>query len=455
MIYILLVGLIIQLVYCYYVFKKDLFSPSAIICEVFILSTLACIYNTAGTDYDIQPITAGVILGGNTVFIAVSSIIHFIFSEKHKTRAAIKGKEDLKYIEIRRGILVVTTLLYLIFSVVFIVMNISAMRNISQADDFSASMGAYRGELLEEGSNLPGPITRINMILGTGVFVIVYIFINNLLVDKKRKSNYLLLFCVILYLFSSVFTAQRTTILIVFLFTLFVTYSLLNRKYQFTERINGKYMRRGILVVTIFLLLFGATRGLFGRAGEVAPIESVTNYMGNSIEFLDAYIRHPLESKQFGEETFWKSRDLLSKYNLVDPPTKSSFLEFRQAVQGNQGNVYTGYRGYIHDFGYIAIIPFQVFLALFFGIWYERINHRRLKSNIDLSFILFAWFIAFGLFRFSIANTCFTYMAYLFLTTRWLMFLLWKWFFGLKISINNNTSNRVSAKTYIRNHSSN
>lgn len=309
------------------------------------------------------------------------------------------------------------------------------MNDLGRSNDFAMSMNAYRSELIEEGSSLPGPLTKLNVVFETGMFVMIYIFINNFLVNRKIKSNYLMLVSIVVYLISTIFTAQRTTILIAFIFTLFVLYFLLNRKYQFIKKMNGKYIRRGLLVVAAFLLLFGATRGLFGRISDQTAVDSATSYMGYSIELLDAYIQHPLESKQFGEETFMQARSILSQYGLMEPLSRSPFLEFRKTVRGGSGNVYTGYRSYIHDFGYLSIIPFQIILAMFFGIWYEKISRRKVKNGIDLSFVIFAWFMAFGLFRFSIANTSFTYMAYFALTSRWVMFLFWKWFFGLKITM--------------------
>ncbi|MBR3132333.1 oligosaccharide repeat unit polymerase [Candidatus Saccharibacteria bacterium] len=447
MIYILLVGLIVQLIYCYCVFRKDLFSPSAIICEVFLLSTLACIYNISGSNFDIQPATLSVILGGNTVFLLTSTIVHFFYKKKRKGFESSSDKtETLKYIQIYRAILVIVTMAYLTFSVVFSAMSMSAVKNMNQSDDFSSAMNAYRSETAEYGSGLPSWLTKTGVVLNIGVFVLIYVFINNLLVDKKNKSNYLLLVCIVSYLTSSIFTAQRTTILLAFMDALFVAYSLLNRKYQFTEKMNFKYIRRGSLVVVIFLLLFGLTRGLFGRVDNRTALNSVTYYMGNSIEFLDAYIKKPIEPKQFGEELFRQPRVILSEYGLVEKPINdNSFLEFRKAVSGNYGNIYTGYRDYIHDFGFGSIILFQIMLALVFGIWYEKLNCRRLKNNIDLSFIFFAWFVAAILFRFSIMNASFSTLSY-FIFTHWYVFFFWKIILNLKFTSTRMIDKAISVK---------
>lgn len=84
-IYLLLFTLVIQFIICYYLFNKDLFSPSAILSEVFILSTLACIYNIEKWGVNLHYSTYFVITGGNLIFIIISYIIHLLFSKKKKS----------------------------------------------------------------------------------------------------------------------------------------------------------------------------------------------------------------------------------------------------------------------------------------------------------------------------------------------------------------------------------
>lgn len=443
MIYVLLVGLALQLLYCYYVFNKDLFSPSAVLCEVFIISVLACLYNISGTGFDIQPTTVNVILGGNAVFILVSTFLHLL-SKKNNKKKTREIDEELRFIEIDIAKMIILTVVYFVFSIVFVVMTMSIIGNLNNSGDFSVAMNAYRNEMSENGSGLPGWLTKIGVILNLGTFLLTYVFINNVLVDKRRKSNYLLLLCVCLYLISSIFTAQRTTILIMFIYTLFILYNLLNRKYHFIGKMNRKYARRGILFVVVFLMLFGLTRGIFGRQSKLSVIDNTMVYTGGSIEFLDDFIKNPTHSEQFGEELFYQFRSTLSDYGIVNKPTGGLFMEFRKAAGGYYGNIYTGYREYIHDFGYGSIVVFQVVLAIFFGYWYEKITGRSLKRNIDLSFVFFAWFVSCVLFRFSIMNAFFTDLSY-FVFTHWYVFVAWKWLLNLKI-VSGNATTPVLAK---------
>lgn len=454
MIYILLIGLILELIYCYYVFKKDLFSPSAILCEVFILSTIACIFNVEKWGVDLGFSTVATILGGNAVFIFVSTIVHHFYEKKyHKIKNEKSDKnEKMSYIKISGVVLALVTIVYIIFSVVYVKTNISILGDLTQSEDMSQAMSVYRHETVHEDENLlPVWLIRTNAVFNIGTYVLMYVFINNIIVDKRKKSNYLLLLSILLYLVSSVFTAQRTTILLAFIYALFVTYSLLNRKHQFVRKLNTKYVIRGALIIVAFLVLFGVTRSFFGRSDKDSAFENVTYYTGNSIESLDLYIRNPLESKQFGEETFWRFRSNLSKYGLAEGTiSKTSFLEFRRDAKNNvAGNVYTGYRSYIHDFGYFSIILFQAILALFYSIWYERLRCKPMKSGINLNFILYAWF-CLALFRFSITNEVFSRMAQ-FIFLYWLLFLGWKILLNLKLSFKRGAAKPIEkGKMYVK-----
>lgn len=451
MIYVLLAGLILEFIYSYYVFNRNLFSPSAVISEVFILSVLACICNIDNWGVDLSPLTVGVILGGNAVFILMATLVHLFYKRKNENTATLKFSEKMHYIAIKRPMLVTIFIIYMLFSIIFIMMSLTEIGNFAQGDDFSSAMSVYRDETLKEGSSLSSILTNIGVILNIGTFVLAYIFINNFMIDRKKIENYLLLASIIMYLLTSIFTAQRTTILLMFIYVLFVVYSLLMRKNRtIIKKMNLKYIRRGIIAVLVFLTLFAVTRFFFGRHDRRTAMDSVTYYMGNSIESLDLYIEGPLKCNQFGEELFQQFRVTLSKFGLVQESTMTTrHLEFRKDAKGNSaGNIYTAYRYYIHDFGYGSIVIFQILLGLFYSIWYEKIFMRKMKNGIDLSFILYAWFMLV-LFRFSLMNSFFTSMSY-FVFTHWYVFLAWKIFMSLGIKKPTAKGIEVNNESYVR-----
>ena len=432
MVYILLIILVLQFVVSYYIFDKDLFSPSSILCEVFIISTIACIYNKSNWAVNLSLNTLLVIFVGNSVFIFISALIHYL-KRNRKKRLEMK-EEGLRKIEITKTKCIVLLLFYLIFVIIFIKVNLSVLNSyIKNGNSFSSAMNIYRNESINNTLNLSSWIDGFNNVFSVGTYALLYVFINNVIVDYKDKKNYILLICIIIYLFSSVFTAQRTTILLAFLYSLFVVYELLNRKYIFISKLNSKYIVLGLLVVVTFLTIFGITRQLFGRKDRNSALYNVTFYMGTSIESLDLFIKNPIKSQQFGEELFKRFRNFLSKYGICEKSINpNSFMEFRYSKNGIRvGNIYTGYREYIHDFGYGSIVFFQTILAIFYGVWYEKLNNRNLRSNVDISFIVYAWFIL-CIYRFTIMNSFFSYLA-TFVFYYWYIFLFWCLFLRLKI----------------------
>lgn len=434
-IYLLLLTLIFLFIVSYHIFDKDLFSPSTILCEAYILSVLCCIYNIDTWGVNLHWNTYFVIVIGNIIFIIVSAYIHNIYRNKKKIP---KKNEELKYINIPVIILLIVLILFIIFTFWFIKENLSLNGAFSSSNDFSSAMQMHRQDLINDSANFNPILKGLNTLLSTLVFILLYVFINNVIVDKKKKSNYIILLCIILYLIASFFSAQRSTFLIIFIYIVFVIYELLNRKNLIISKLNGKYLKKGIIALFLFLFLFGATRHLFGRVGDESIIDNVTYYAGNSIEALDLYLQSPIESRQFGEELFRMIRVKLAPLGLCEDSTmKTIHLEFRHNSKGGiAGNVYTAYRYYIHDFGYASIIIFQSLTATFFGIWYEKIRKRKLKTGIDLSFVIYSWFII-ALFEHSIHEDFYRGLLSSFVLSRWLVFLLWYWFLSLKIKYDN------------------
>lgn len=414
MIYLLLIILFIYLIICYYTFNKNLFSPAAILCEVYILSTISCIYNIETWQVNMHLNTFFVIVLGNLIFISIAIIIHKYYNKREdKNEYIIKkaNKSDLEYINISKFKYIIILLIFIIISILLINENLKDAANISSVEDFSKEMIAHRYMMVHGENENSSIISALGFFLNIGVYMLVYIFINNLLVNKKKKSNYLLILPIMIHLVATITSAQRTTILLTFIYTLFILYVLLNKKYNCRTKINIRFVKTAVIAIIIFFLLFGATRMLFGRIDDNTSImENVTYYAGNSIEALDAFLQNPIEPLEFGEELFRGFRVRLSKYGILNEPIKASAnLEFRYNSSGVLvGNVYTSYRKYIHDFGYVGILIFTIISSLFYSIWYEKINKRKLKKGIDLNFLFYAWFVAENLFRHSIQETFFS-----------------------------------------------
>lgn len=76
-----------------------------------------------------------------------------------------------------------------------------------------------------------------------------------------------------------------------------------------------------------------------------------------------------------GKETFFSLVQLMSRLHITDTPLYSVHLEFRPGVY--DGNVYTGFRSYIHDFGYAGLL----FMPIFFSVCANWLYYAALKAS--------------------------------------------------------------------------
>lgn len=81
----------------------------------------------------------------------------------------------------------------------------------------------------------------------------------------------------------------------------------------------------------------------------------------------------------------------MSKLHITDTPLYSVHLEFRPGVY--DGNVYTGFRSYIHDFGYAGL----VFMPILFSVCANWLYYAALKASrekmVSIGIVLYATLI--------------------------------------------------------------
>ena len=439
MIYLLLIALIIMLIISYIVFERDLLAPPVVLNAVYVLSTLFAIYNIDTWAIQLHSNTFWVIVLGNLSFLITCIIIHSFFQKKKKRKTVDKNiinesdkNFNISHINVHFSKIIFVTIIMIAFAFLYIKIVQNMAHSYGYANDYAQMMANYRSNTSYGDDELPSWLMRYNRLMMSCVYVLIYIFINNMIYNSKNKKNYLLLIPILIYCISSLFGAARTAILCYFIYSMVLVYIILNKKYNFVSKINRKYIIRGVICLTLFFIFFISSKGIVGRTDEMNGLYYISFYAGGSIELLDLYLQNPTYSIKFGEEIFRGFRVILAKFGLC---TQSgiSHMEFRNSVNGiGVGNVYTSYRKYIHDFGYGSIFIFQIVEAIFFSIWYEKIKNRKLKNGIDVSLLFFAYFNT-SLFRHSIQESFFSsYIPEIFITG--LFMYIWIYYFN-KIKI--------------------
>lgn len=97
---------------------KDFFSPSAILCEAYVLLIICAIYMKETWDFTIHKDTVFIILAGNVWFIFVGLITKLIFKNSRRTKG-ISDRSLLSYsrnnLLILNAVCLIIVTLYLFF----------------------------------------------------------------------------------------------------------------------------------------------------------------------------------------------------------------------------------------------------------------------------------------------------------------------------------------------------
>lgn len=408
MIYALLMILCIILIIVYYILEKDAFQPSIIVCAVYILSVLCAIYNIDNWQINLHFNTVAAIISGIVTFISMSLIIHTYFHNvRMKRNINIKSKITLKKITISNW----KNIIVIVSAFIFLVLNFYYVLKIAgkygKLENYSQIMTTYREKVAYGSESLPFLLNQFGKIIKVLSFIMVYVFINNVIVDKSIKENVIYIVEPIVYLITTLMTAERAAILQFFVSSMGMIYILLRKKNGETKNINNKFIKRALIAVCVILILFSSSRKLVGRTSDLDILTYITTYAGGSIELLDLYLQDPSTAEYFGEEVFFGLRKDLSKFIPSIQVKDNQNLEFRFSANGVAvGNVYTGLRKSIHDFGYIGIFVFQSILAMIYTTMYELILSNPIKSKIDLRIVFYSYLL-YPLFLQSIQDTFF------------------------------------------------
>ena len=163
--------------------------------------------------------------------------------------------------------------------------------------------------------------------------------------------------------------------------------------------------KAGAAAVVILVLFFVAAAGIGRDTASKGLVDYITLYGGGSIKNLDSYLKdeNPPKPVVRGGETFPSLLKDLRKFGLIDFKDFTNHLEFRHAKNGTTGNVYTTYRRWINDFGYVGMAILQGGMALFFAVAYNVLRMFRGVKRMwyDLLMILYAY-LAYTLWTHSI-----------------------------------------------------
>ena len=394
MIYLLLFFLVVCLIITIYI-ERDIFSPSAILCESYLLATLCAIWNIKTWNINLHDNTVGIICLGTIVFLLTSFFIRKIYKTKYKRINDIniteKTKNVIKLKKINTIILIIIQLIILcVYTIYFL--KISGVTSLKSINDDMYNYRANTAFNNDDSYDMPVIISQCVKLSRAIAYILTYVGIYNFIVNKKNnvKSHDILIPIVsaMLYIPIIIMTGGRFDIIIYFISALMMYYIIDSKIFE-RKGVNIKQFIKILILMILIIIIFANIKELVGRKSDLNIIDYITSYFGGSIELFDLYLQEPIEkSNIIGKETFHGINKFLYNIGIIENDYSIN-LEFRKSNGIVIGNVYTAYRQMYQDFGIVGVVILQMLIAIIMNCYYYNIKEKRLTNKISVKVIFY------------------------------------------------------------------
>lgn len=470
LIYILFITFLVMLTTAYFMYKKDILQPAVIFLAVYTVSIFCAMVNVKSWGIDLKLETFLIILLGGIEFIAISYIINKLYLKKNvnsfkddieanKNQKDIEQEEKIKKIKIQNWKLIAIIIYDIIVIMLLIKSIIDIANSFGQFSTFSQALSIYRANT---SYNINASLPRIVALLLKPIFATAYIFlfvyIYNIIftqgkIYKKLFKEAIYLIPVIIYIVQCLLQSNRLNIITVILAGFTMCLILWYEKNSWKKVIKIKNLVILAIVAILGLMMFYKSATLIGRKVSKNMFEYITMYCGGSIECLDLYIREPIEKTNIiGYETFSYFIRNLNDYHIIKlDKVPTPHLEWRYSNDIMVGNVYTAYRRWIYDFGYIGMVILQAIMAIFYNIYYNKIKYSKNKqSTYNIALILYGSF-AYSLFTHPIDSTLYSFTCRLaFITQTITLIILYFFFIETNVELKHGLNIKIANKYLIK-----
>ena len=245
----------------------------------------------------------------------------------------------------------------------------------------------------------------------------MYIIVYNYFTNKKKYS--ILWVSIIISIIQMLLTGGRLSVIALFLSGCLYYFLFYYKYYNRRFLIDRKFLIKLFILLICGALGFYYTKVIVGRGVDVSITDIIpylSMYVGGPIQLLDMFLQNPIEATDiFGKEVFATLNFQLFRFGILDIEPYIIHLEFRNSETGVfLGNIYTAYRSYIYDFGFIGISVLPIIFSILVNYIYYKVIYKSSLSKISLILIFFSmiyWSVFFDFVR------CFFYSVVVSLTT--------------------------------------
>lgn len=405
-IYLLLIFELILLIWSFLLNGQDIMAPSAIMCAMFVLSTVFAIMNIEawGIDYSLEAVL--LLSTGLLVFILAETFFRIVFVKKKKE---IK-QGDTQFYEIPVQMWMIVFLIVFNLAVSFwYYIEIKNIVGNGQGNVFEL-FASYRRMNVSNLANSKSEsistlLNQFLKVVKASGYISVYMALNKFFCKGKKGQTLGLLIVAATSLIPSIMIASRAEFLKFFSAILIEYYILWHQKHGWDRVFSWKYIKIGLIILLVGIPVFYNSLHLMGRGStEMTMMEYASEYVGSSIQLFDLYIKEPVPCNSFGEETLVGIRKVLGILG-IQSASKSSNLEFRLLGE-DKSNVYTFFRRPLHDYGLVGMYIFTILVAFLFAwLYYCKIKNRAGGKKTDCWVLIYGylyyWMVSSSILQYS------------------------------------------------------
>jgi oligosaccharide repeat unit polymerase len=394
--------LLLLLILSIVIFNKEYINPAIIVCATFFLSSLSGMIYWRSSNVTISLETVYIISGALIVIIVVQFLISLQFQKSdmiHRTRLNYNNcKQEYKLINLSRAAQMLITLLISAGIVVYVSQIISIGIKYSASGNLNDILIAYRlatsyTDVSNETINyVIELIYRLSTISG---YVFMYITINNYFVNAKLDKRTALM--AVLVILSTLFGGGRQGIMRAFTMIITLLYFFSKTTTSINKVRFNFSLAKVLLIILVAFMLFEGARVIIGRETKHSNVEDLMLYLGQPIINLDMFLKDSIKTPRvWGEETFYAINNMFGRITGNRKYLYMIHKEFRYINGISRGNVYTGFRNYIHDFGYIGLFVMTTIWAMVTSASFCTIKRivmrKKLISKINTQLLVYSYY---------------------------------------------------------------
>lgn len=373
--YLLLVCLIEEIIFIYFLNQKNVLSPSFVACAMFIFTT--CMFLSAQDyfSYQLSFITVITILAFILcIFIGerVAISYHFTWSPKNNFIDSRSFCNEFKPIDIQLWIYLCLTTFVLMVSIIFYIDVYRFSLTVGNAHGNFATMAMYVRESSKYTKNLF--ISQGTLLSECILYFSVYCFLNNMYAGKKEKKIFL---PIIAFIPAVLADSSRSYLIKIITIVCIINFAFMKKKSNWSKKINKKIIWFGLLAVICFFIIFRYLGYRTETSIRNPLVENIWEYSSASLVGLDKFLtKGESENILFGQGVFAGIYDKLREWGFHIPEVPR-FERFYYYGRGNDSNIYTAFKTYIKDFSYFGGMIAMFLWGYFIMRFIQELKRRK------------------------------------------------------------------------------